>query len=314
MTIKMQGLAALVAAGVWSGCATTVPDGLVQARVAYQRASVGLPSTLSPTEVYDAKKVLDRANQEFDEHGDTVRVRDYAYIAFRKVELAEAKARTEQDRQAVTAAVAAGVVVKDEQARRALAELTSAREQLKDAEREHRAQVSELQAENAAQSKELWNGAERLDTERQSRLSAERRLEGAMRDLSAVAAVKEDARGVVITLSGSILFVSGRHELLETAQVKLDQVATALMAQSRDKRIVVEGHTDSQGTDAMNEPLSLSRANAVRDYLIRRGVAAERISAVGMGATRPLADNTTSENRANNRRVEIVIGTPVASE
>jgi len=313
MTIKVQGLAVLLAAGVWSGCAATVPDALAQARVAYTRASTGLPSALAPTEVYDAKKVLDRANQEFDEHGDTVRVHDYAYIAFRKVELAEVKARTEQDRQNVAAAVAAGAVVRDEQAKRTLAELTAAREQIKDDARDHRAEVTQLQAENAAQSKELWNGAERLDTERQARLGAERKLEGAMRDLSSIAAVKEDARGVVITLSGSILFVSGKYALLETAQTKLDQVATAIMAQSSEKRMVVEGHTDSQGSDAVNEPLSLNRANAVRAYLIGRGVASERISAVGMGSTKPLANNNTAENRANNRRVEIVIETPVAS-
>ena len=70
---------------------------------------------------------------------------------------------------------------------------------------------------------------------------------------------------------------------------------------------MVEGHTDSQGSDAVNQPLSLNRASAVRDYLVSRGVPQEKISAVGLGASRPLVDNNTAENRANNRRVEIVI-------
>jgi outer membrane protein OmpA-like peptidoglycan-associated protein len=111
----------------------------------------------------------------------------------------------------------------------------------------------------------------------------------------------------VITLSGSILFASNRYALLNTAKTKLDQVAEALKAQNADKRMVVEGHTDSQGSDRINQPLSLNRANAVRDYLVTRGVDSDKITAVGMGSSRPLVDNRNAENRANNRRVEIVI-------
>jgi len=135
-----------------------------------------------------------------------------------------------------------------------------------------------------------------------------------MKDLAAIASVKEEARGVVITLSGSVLFASGKYALLNTAMTKLDQVAGALEEQSADKRMVVEGHTDSQGSDATNQRLSLNRANSVRDYLVSRGVASEKISAIGMGSTRPIADNRTPENRANNRRVEIIIGSARLSD
>ena len=71
--------------------------------------------------------------------------------------------------------------------------------------------------------------------------------------------------------------------------------------------MLVEGHTDSQGSDKVNQPLSLNRGNAVRDYLVTRGVVSEKITAAGLGSTRPLVDNKSAENRANNRRVEIVI-------
>ena len=128
-----------------------------------------------------------------------------------------------------------------------------------------------------------------------------------MKDLAAVAAVKEEARGMVITLSGSVLFASGKFALLNTAMTKLDQVAEALKAQDADKRMVVEGHTDSQGSDKVNQPLSLNRGNAVRDYLVTRGVASEKITAVGLGSSRPIVDNKSAENRANNRRVEIIV-------
>jgi outer membrane protein OmpA-like peptidoglycan-associated protein len=128
-----------------------------------------------------------------------------------------------------------------------------------------------------------------------------------MKDLAAIAAIKEEARGLVITLSGSILFASNKYALLETAKTKLDQVAEALKAQDGDKRMVVEGHTDSQGSDRINQPLSLNRASAVRDYLVSRGVDSDKITSVGMGSSRPLLDNRNAENRANNRRVEIII-------
>jgi outer membrane protein OmpA-like peptidoglycan-associated protein len=294
-------------AAILSGCATTAPTELVQAREAYTHSSEGLAAKLAPTEIYDAKKVLDQANKEFDDHGDTPWVRDYAYIASRKLELADVKARTERDRQTISAAVKAGVVVRDAQVKDAKSVIASTREELKDERRNNREESSALRATNSAQGRDLAQTTEQLDVERQGRFVAEQKLAGAMQDLTAIAAVKEEARGVVITLSGSVLFVTGQYALLQTAQTKLDQVAEALKAQSDDRRIVVEGHTDSRGSDAINQPLSLNRANAVRDYLISRGVVSQKISALGMGSSHPLADNDSAENRANNRRVEIVV-------
>lgn len=73
------------------------------------------------------------------------------------------------------------------------------------------------------------------------------------------------------------------------------------------KKIVVEGHTDSQGSDSSNQALSERRAQAVVSFLVSRGVSAEQIRAQGLGESRPIADNNSPEGRANNRRVEIVI-------
>ena len=67
------------------------------------------------------------------------------------------------------------------------------------------------------------------------------------------------------------------------------------------------GHTDSTGSDAINEPLSRNRAAAVANFLSNRGVAANRISATGMGARQPIASNTTTDGKAQNRRVEIKV-------
>ena len=71
--------------------------------------------------------------------------------------------------------------------------------------------------------------------------------------------------------------------------------------------MVVEGHTDSQGAAAFNQDLSQKRAESVRSYLVSHGIAADRITAQGFGPSRAVADNTSAEGRANNRRVEIVV-------
>lgn len=112
---------------------------------------------------------------------------------------------------------------------------------------------------------------------------------------------------MVITLSGSVLFASAKSDLLPAAELKLNEVADVLTQQDPDSRIVIEGHTDSQGKADRNQVLSQQRAESVRAYLVSRGIAADRVTATGYGPTRPVADNKSAEGRANNRRVEIVI-------
>ncbi len=293
--MKIKTSLFVFAAGL-TGCATMAPPQLVEARDAYATSSGGLAGKMAPTEMYDAKKVLDKANAEFEENGDSLEARDYAYVAHRKIQLADVKARAEVDRLKIADAEKQGVKVRDSQVKNTQAALATTREQLKDE-----------RTASAAQGKELEKTAAQLESEKQARLTAEGKLAGAMKDLASIAAVKEEPRGVVITLSGGVLFPSGKYTLLETAKTKLDQVADALKQQNADQTMVVEGHTDSQGSDATNQPLSLNRANSVREYLVSRGVDAAKINAVGLSSSRPLVDNKSVENRSNNRRVEIII-------
>jgi outer membrane protein OmpA-like peptidoglycan-associated protein len=94
---------------------------------------------------------------------------------------------------------------------------------------------------------------------------------------------------------------------LPSAQAKLTEVADALTKEDSESKIVVEGHTDSQGGASYNQDLSQRRAQSVRDYLVTRGMASDRVTSEGFGLTRPIADNGSAEGRANNRRVEIVV-------
>ncbi|WP_426756420.1 OmpA family protein [Myxococcus sp. Y35] len=164
--------------------------------------------------------------------------------------------------------------------------------------------TAELEAEQEARRQ-----AEReLERERQARLEAEQRatealtrLESTTRDVK----VREEPRGLVLTLSGQVLFASNAVDLLPAARERLTEVATALKAS--DSALVIEGHTDSLGSDAMNEALSYERAERVREFLVSQGVSRDRIEVRGLGEYRPIANNSTPEGRANNRRVEIIV-------
>jgi outer membrane protein OmpA-like peptidoglycan-associated protein len=113
-------------------------------------------------------------------------------------------------------------------------------------------------------------------------------------------------RGMVLTL-GDVLFDTGRAELKPGATRKLDQLAQFL-TEHPDRRVQIDGFTDSVGTDSYNEELSQRRANAVRAALLSRGVEASRIGTEGYGKSYPVADNGDSGGRQLNRRVEVVIG------
>ena len=107
-------------------------------------------------------------------------------------------------------------------------------------------------------------------------------------------------------MNGSVLFATNQNSLLGTAQERLNQVAEVLKEQP-ELNFTVIGHTDSQGGDDYNLQLSQKRADAVRDYLVSRGVDSSHIRSVGRGKNEPIADNASAEGRANNRRVEIVL-------
>jgi outer membrane protein OmpA-like peptidoglycan-associated protein len=145
-----------------------------------------------------------------------------------------------------------------------------------------------------------------LVKEKLARREAEVKLTSTLQAMRDLQSVKEEARGLVITLSGAVVFASGQSTLLPAARSALDNVAEALKA-TPERAITVEGHTDSQGSVQSNQQLSQSRSEAVRAYLVSRGIASAGIKAAGYGQDRPIADNKTAEGRATNRRVEIVL-------
>jgi outer membrane protein OmpA-like peptidoglycan-associated protein len=113
-------------------------------------------------------------------------------------------------------------------------------------------------------------------------------------------------RGLVLTL-GDVLFDTGKAELNSGASRKLDQLAQFL-SEHPDRRVQIDGFTDSIGSDAFNQELSQRRAYSVKSALLTRGISASRIGTEGYGKAYPVANNADSGGRQLNRRVEVVIG------
>lgn len=258
------------------GCGSNLPPKeLVDARAAYQAAAKGPAAQQSPAELHVAKQSLDQAERSFNDDGDSATTKDFAYVAIRKAQLADASAR-------------AGLAQKEKDA----------------AERE----ANNLTADQLKSARsDLAKTQDQLAREKHAREEAEKKAALAMADLQRLAAVKQESRGMVITLSGSVLFPTNESTLLPAAVVKLNEVADALIKGNPDANMTIEGHTDSQGQRQYNMELSQKRAEAVKSQLVTRGVAADRIKTVGVGPDRPIAPNNTAEGRANNRRVEIIV-------
>lgn len=269
--VNKHGLRTIVAGAFASSlvaCATTTTPQLADARNAYEEAESSPARTRAPGDLADARAALDRAEQAHDQSPGSDR----------EVELAERAARK--------------------------ARYAEARGDARAADRPSRA--------DARTEREIARErAERLDRDRSDRTvnapSSPRHANAALQSLAQVGSVRQDTRGVVITLSGSLLFPTGEQQLSPIGNQNVDRVAHALAQQPKDTTFEVEGYTDSSGSDAENRQLSERRAQAVADRLTAEGIDPSRIRVVGRGEDQPIADNDTNEGRASNRRVEIVV-------
>ena len=125
------------------------------------------------------------------------------------------------------------------------------------------------------------------------------------RDLEG-ATVERVGEGIKITFASGILFATNSASLTPEATGNMTQMSETLQKYV-DTKVVIEGHTDNSGSDAINQPLSQRRAQAVANSLTASGVDGSRITATGYGSTQPVADNTSVDGKAKNRRVEVAI-------
>ncbi|MDT7518189.1 OmpA family protein [Rhodoferax sp. TBRC 17660] len=119
--------------------------------------------------------------------------------------------------------------------------------------------------------------------------------------------IAQSERGVQIFLPSSALFESGKSSLNVTESSAYLQRVAVLINTKTDKNVILEGHTDNLGNEALNQELSEARARSVRQALIAQGIDAKRLSTAGYSFNRPVASNANDEGRKLNRRVEVVI-------
>ena len=186
----------------------------------------------------------------------------------------------------------------DESRRKAEALAAQAQAARSEAERTT-AEVAAVAATLETQKQQLQAENDRLVKERDDLTG---KLNGA---LSSVAQITQTARGVVVNLP-DILFDTNKATLKQHAQVAMAKLA-GIVSLFPNINLRIEGHTDSTGTDEINNRLSKERANAVMAFLAGQGVAQKRMSSDGYGSRLPVANNTTAEGRSKNRRVEIIL-------
>ncbi|MFT3817840.1 MAG: OmpA family protein [Rubrivivax sp.] len=314
-------LSALAAAALMAACASnrTPPPELLAARDAVQRAqSDGQVLSNAPLELKRAGDSLRRAD-ELNAKGESLaEVESAAYVAQRQAETAIAVAQAKRNEEAIKGAEAdrerARADARAAEARRAQAEASSARQQASMAQQQ--ATSAQQQAMSAQQQAEA---ARAQASDAQARADAAR-LQAAQAQAGEASArqqalelqqqlaelqAKPTERGVLVTL-GDVLFEFGRAEVKPTAQASLQKLA-AYLKEHPERQVLIEGFTDSVGSDSVNLLLSQRRAESVSAALAGLGVAPVRIAVRGYGKSYPIADNNTDTNRALNRRVEIYI-------
>jgi OOP family OmpA-OmpF porin len=290
--LMKTGLSVIISVILFTiGCATVQEKeknvALERARAAYSQAQANPDiSANAPVAMHEAAQALQKAEQA----KDIEETEDLAYLAERQAQLAVAIAErkmAENERERL-------IKERDKI-------LLEARErELERARSEAEARSLELeQARKEAEAKAQESEMARLQSE--EAIAKRKQLESELEELKA----KQTERGIVLTL-GDILFGTGKDVLMPGAVNTIDKLVKFL-EKYQNRNVLIEGHTDSVGSETYNLGLSQRRADAVRAALISKGISENRITAKGYGESRPVASNTTAAGRQQNRRVEIVI-------
>ena len=305
---------ALIAAAVLTGCSTLPANDslLAQARNDYSNAQANPQVTsLAAGELKQASDSLDKANNASSKGERSALVDHLAYVAKQQVAIAQETARQKAAELAVASASAERDRVRlDARTREAESAQRSAEAAQRSAEAAQRqSEVSQRSAEaaqrQAAAERQAANEAElTAQAARQQAQDAEsrsRQLEAQLKDMEA----KKTDRGMVITL-GDVLFDTNQAQLKSGAMRNLQKLAD-FFKQYPQRKLMIEGFTDSTGSRPRNQELSDKRAYSVRTALLDMGVGADRITSRGYGESYPVAGNDTAAGRQLNRRVEIII-------
>lgn len=314
----------------------TVPLDLLEARNAVAIAKAAGAESYAADSLKKAQEFLDRAEDYLRRkqgrtpigtaaRGATQMAEDARVLTLRRKEderIAAEKQRM-RDKQAKAEAEAKASAEAEAQAR-AQSEEDARRRAQAEADRKS-AEAAQAEAERTQAAAEAARAAALADQQKaqaeaeKQRLAAEEaiRQKEAMRtrllnQLNQVLETKDTDRGLVVSMP-DVLFDSGQYTLKPAARERLARISGIVLAYP-DLKLAIEGHTDSIGSDEMNQRLSEKRAATVRDYLVNANVPINNVIATGFGKTRPIADNKTAAGRKLNRRVEMVVSGDVIGD
>lgn len=277
----------LIAVAVLSGCATSTPPqnaALTEAHDRYNTAQANPQvTTLAALELKEAGDTLNKADEAFSKGQGTATVDHLSYLASQKVSIAQ---ETAKQKTAELAVANAGVKRTEARLEARTAEADASKRQAAISQETVDQQAAELAAASA-------------NAERDQALIAQQEMQ--LKELDA----KKTARGMVITL-GDVLFRTNKAQL-ESGGIRNVQKLADFLNRYPQHKVLVEGFTDSTGSDSYNQELSERRANAVRMALINMGISSDRVTTHGYGEAFPVGGNDTAAGRQSNRRVEIII-------
>lgn len=289
-----------LAMAMLAGCSTLPADNSVLevARRDYAAALNNQRTVdLAGVELKEAGDALQKANDAWSRKDSTAEVDHLAYLAKQRVAIA----------QEITKQRTAEIAVTNANAVRERIQLGARTREADAAQRsaEHAQRQSEMLRRHAEASQRQAEESQRQSSVAQQQArDAEFRtqqLESQIKDLNA----KKTDRGLVITL-GDVLFDTGKAQLKSGDERSVGKLV-AFLNQYPQRKVVIEGFTDSTGSEPFNLALSARRSKAVRTALMDMGVSGERIAMYGFGEAYPVADNDTQAGRQLNRRVEVII-------
>ena len=290
-------------------------DQMERARLAYGQAKADKNvEALAPIPLADAGKALQAAEQAKDPEQQT----QLGYIAERRAQIAQTSAEGKMAEQALAKInkETSDLIVekRTQEARIAQQESEKAQQESEKAksaaaagaEQEAKAKAeaerARADAERARADAERARMAAKVEADRAAQAKAEAdQLTKEMSNLKA----QQTERGIVLTM-GEVLFATGKSNLSSEAFRNVDKLAEFLQKHP-ERNLLIEGHTDSTGSDELNMTLSQKRADAVKEALVGKGVSEVRITTRGYGKKYPLASNDTPAGRSQNRRVEVII-------
>ncbi len=263
-----------------SGCKQEPTPQLKEAQSLYENVKSDTKvQENAPIALYEAQKTLKKAQAAESEK----EMNHLAYLAKRRVQIAKE-------------------IAKRKEALKKIEELKQIKNRVILEARE--AEIERAKREIEEKTKLLKSTEEQIKAERE-RIKAEQEKTKKLQQQLAELHAKQTKRGLVLTL-GDVLFETNKADLLPGAMRSIDKLA-AFLKSYPNRKVLIEGHTDSRGSEAYNLKLSQKRANAVKEALIERGIDPSRIIAKGYGEAYPVASNLTAAGRQQNRRVEIVI-------